>query len=214
MKIIPTPTTSDATLSTTHDVRLGQLARECQVSHLGGRVVRHVFDPASDSTFQEQERSQLERTLMALMPILSAEELQFGRYCSSLGICSRYVKHAYPQGALTDDTLSSALYLLYDYAARRAGDTVNEQDVLTAMEPLSTQIADFSQRLFGEGGQDRDYSTLAPYVPLSLYQSAVVQLRLWKQTGDPTYHRHLGSLKSILGHFNQRWVVSGNHLHN
>lgn len=80
---------SDANLATSHDIRVGQLARECQVSHLAGRVVRHVFDPAADHDFQEQEAAQLERTLMALMPVLSAEELQFGRYCSSLGICSR-----------------------------------------------------------------------------------------------------------------------------
>ena len=89
VQIIPPPTTSDATLTTAHDVRIGQLARECQVSHLSGRVLRHIFDPTSDSSFQEQEASQLERTLMALMPVLAADELQFGRYCSSLGICSR-----------------------------------------------------------------------------------------------------------------------------
>jgi hypothetical protein len=77
------------------------------------------------------------------------------------------------------------------------------------MEPLSTQIADFSQRLFGGADEDRDYSTFSPYVPLSLYQSAVVQLRLWKQTGDSTYEDRLVSLKGILGHFNRRWVIAG-----
>ena len=77
------------------------------------------------------------------------------------------------------------------------------------MEPLSTQIACFSQRLFGGSDEDRDYSTFSPYVPLSLYQSAVVQLRLWKQTGDPAYEERLVSLKGILGHFNRRWVIGG-----
>lgn len=89
MQVIPPRATSDATLSASYDDRVGQLARECQVSHLAGRVVRHVFDPTSDSTFQEQEAAQLDQTMTALMPILSAEEIQFGRYCSSLGICSR-----------------------------------------------------------------------------------------------------------------------------
>jgi hypothetical protein len=110
-------------------------------------------------------------------------------------------------------TWYSALYLLYDYTGRRTGEVVNDQSNVTAMEPLSTQIAEFSHRLFGESGEDRDYSTLSPYVPLSLYQSAVVQLRLWKQTGDPTYHQRLSSLKAILGHFDRRWAVSGNPMH-
>ena len=110
-------------------------------------------------------------------------------------------------------TCYSALYLLYDYAGRRTGDVVNDQRNLSAMEPLSTQIADFSNRLFGESGEDADYSTFSPYVPLSLYQSAVVQLRLWKQTGNPAYHKGLNSLKAILGYFNRRWAVSGNHMH-
>jgi hypothetical protein len=81
----------DATLSTSHDIRVGQFARECQVSHLAGRVLRHVFDPALDQTFQQEEASQLERTLQALIPVLSDEEVTFGRYCSALGICHRWV---------------------------------------------------------------------------------------------------------------------------
>jgi len=67
------------------------LARECQASQLAGKVIRHVFDPTPDAAFQEQEAVQLERTLMALMPLLVEEEIQFGNYCSAFGICTKYV---------------------------------------------------------------------------------------------------------------------------
>jgi hypothetical protein len=83
------PLTHNATLATPSSVTLGQFARECQVSHLAGRVVRHVFDPTSDRDFQNDEAQQLERTLKAFMPILIAEEMQFSKYCCAIGICSR-----------------------------------------------------------------------------------------------------------------------------
>ena len=86
---VATSTDSATTLGTAYDVRVGQFARECQVAHLAGRVIRHVYDPASDLSFQAEEAAQLERTLLALIPVLSEEELQFGRYCSALGICTR-----------------------------------------------------------------------------------------------------------------------------
>jgi hypothetical protein len=85
------PQAHDATLATPSDITVGQFARECQVSHLAGRVVRHVLDPTSDRDFQTDEAQQLERTLKAFMPLLIAEQMQFSKYCCSIGICSRYV---------------------------------------------------------------------------------------------------------------------------
>lgn len=77
------------------------------------------------------------------------------------------------------------------------------------MGPFSTQITSFSQRLFGGPEADRDYSTFSPYVPLSVYQSAVVQLRLWRATGDASYQVGLASLKEILSYFKKRWSIAG-----
>lgn len=79
---------------------------------------------------------------------------------------------------------------------------------LILMEPLSAQIAEFSSRLFGTG-EDLEYGTFSPYVPLSLYQAAVVQHRLWKRTGDASHEGTLHSLKKILGFFHRRWAVAG-----
>ena len=79
----------DINLSTPSDIRVGPFARECQVSHLVGRVVRHVFDPADDARFQKEEAVQLESTLNAFLPLLMEQETQFGLFCAALGLCSR-----------------------------------------------------------------------------------------------------------------------------
>jgi hypothetical protein len=79
----------DATIATAQDMTLGQFARESQVSHLIGRMIRHVFDPTPDAAFQVQQYSQLERALSALMPHLINEDREFGKYCTALGMCSR-----------------------------------------------------------------------------------------------------------------------------
>lgn len=65
------------------------MARECQVSYLASRVVRHVFEPTSDQNFQREEELQLEKTIMSFIPILLEEESAFGRHCAALGISSR-----------------------------------------------------------------------------------------------------------------------------
>lgn len=85
------PDTTYHTLSTPSDITVGHFARECQISHLIGRVLRHVFEPASDPEFHAQEAMQLEKTLMAFMPLLIEEHSKFGLYCAALGMCSRYV---------------------------------------------------------------------------------------------------------------------------
>ncbi|KAK0860466.1 hypothetical protein LTR91_006504 [Friedmanniomyces endolithicus] len=172
---------------------LQDLARECQASQLAGKVIRHIFDPTPDAAFQEQEAVQLERTLMALMPLLVEEELQFGNYCSAFGICT------------------NALFVLHDSMGRNGTGGSNDR-ALDAMEPLSIRITQFSLRLFGTG-QDLNYGTFSPYVPLSLYQAAVVQLRLWKRSGEIVHEDNLRSLKHILEYYCRRWLIAGVYLH-
>jgi hypothetical protein len=77
-------------LDTPFNITVGQLARECQISHLVGHVVRHVFDPVLDPRFNTEEAVQLERTLRAYLPLLSNEELKIGKYCGAYGMCNRY----------------------------------------------------------------------------------------------------------------------------
>ena len=79
------------------DTTVGQMARECQVAHLVGHVVRHVFDPLNDSNFNEEEGYQLERTLRAYLPLLTNEELRIGKYCGAYGACNRCVALSIPK---------------------------------------------------------------------------------------------------------------------
>ena len=69
---------------------MGQFARECQVSYLISRVLRHIFDPVSDPPFHASEELQLERTLKAFMPLLMEEDSKYGQFCAALAICTRY----------------------------------------------------------------------------------------------------------------------------
>jgi hypothetical protein len=78
-------------LATATTITVGQMARESQVSHLAGRVVRHVYETTEDPFLYAEEASQLERTLQSFLPMLAEEELNDGKYCGALGICHRYV---------------------------------------------------------------------------------------------------------------------------
>lgn len=78
-------------LDTPFNTTVGQMARECQISYLAGRVARHVFDPVGDRDFNENEGLQLERTLKAYLPLLANEELKIGKYCGAFGVCNKYV---------------------------------------------------------------------------------------------------------------------------
>lgn len=78
-------------IDTSFHITVGQMARECQVSYLLGRVVQLVFDPTSDSKFNVESARQLVHTLKAYLPLLSYEELKIGRYCGAYGMCNRLV---------------------------------------------------------------------------------------------------------------------------
>ena len=91
------PESVHLSLGTTSDVMVGQLvgrfARECQVSYLTSRVLRHIQDPVSDSQFYQAEAIQLERTLKSFVPILMEEDTKYGLYCSAFAICTRSDAH-------------------------------------------------------------------------------------------------------------------------
>lgn len=92
-----TSETGTATISTPAPFHVGPFARECQVAHLIGRVIQHVYHPVTDVDFRSCERAQLERTLKAFLPILIDEELEFSTYCGALGMCIRYPYSHCPQ---------------------------------------------------------------------------------------------------------------------
>jgi hypothetical protein len=106
-------------------------------------------------------------------------------------------------------TTISGLFMLHDYSTAQSHDAEAELSrKLSLMEPLSTRIAEFANRLFGDVEGD-NVKTLSPFVPYALYQAAVVQCRLWNRFGRDEYKENRESLKSILGRFNRRWLVAG-----
>ena len=57
--------------------------------YLVGRLVKHVFDPASDMNFQKAEAGQLARALTAFLPLLKMQEEEYGFYCGAFAVCCR-----------------------------------------------------------------------------------------------------------------------------
>jgi hypothetical protein len=78
-------------LATPAQITVGQTARECQLLHLAGRVVRNLFEPTPDLVFNAEEANRLEHTLDAYLPLLAQEELKYGNYCGALAIRNRFV---------------------------------------------------------------------------------------------------------------------------
>ncbi|RDW59049.1 hypothetical protein BP5796_11973 [Coleophoma crateriformis] len=190
-RLIATPPSLDTPLNIT----VGQLARECQIFHLVGRVVQHVFDPTPDPAFNAEEAAQLERTLVAYLPLLANEELKIGKYCGAFGACN------------------SALFGLYEYMLLHGTEDATErQRILESTEKTSLRAITFAEAAYQD--QEGNYSpdTYSPYLPYSLCQSAIVQYRLWKQNGDLSHKRHLDSLRSILLEITKRWKVAWQYL--
>ncbi|RDW63455.1 hypothetical protein BP6252_11000 [Coleophoma cylindrospora] len=76
------------TLSTAASLEMGQLARFAQAAHLVGQVYRHVSDPARDWSFQDEEREQLQRTLLALANVsLVEEQTRRLSFCNQTSTC-------------------------------------------------------------------------------------------------------------------------------
>lgn len=76
-------------MSTSISTRVGCFARQAQLSHLLGRVLRHVYDVSSDSTFYRDEALQLHRTLDAITTLLPVETRKSAVYAAALSMCYR-----------------------------------------------------------------------------------------------------------------------------
>jgi hypothetical protein len=199
-------------LSTPFNVTVGQLARECQISHLAGRVLRHVFDPIPDLRFNTEEAVQLERTLKAYLPLLSNEELKIGKYCGAYGICNRFVilfLSSSGTKAYVPFNNYSALFALYEYMLSQNTENIfDRQHVLRSIEETALGALIFAEAAYGDQEGNYPPEIFSPYLPYSLYQAAIVHHRLWIQTGRSVYQQRLGTLKTIIGQFTKRWMVA------
>ncbi|ORY11886.1 hypothetical protein BCR34DRAFT_601007 [Clohesyomyces aquaticus] len=183
-------------LETPFTVTVGQMARECQIAHLVGRAVRHVFSPAPDQDFHAAEAIQLERTLKSYLPLLAEEELKIGKYCGAFGMCN------------------SALFMLYESMLSRGNENkvLERHEILQFMEDTSLRAILFAEASYGDREENYPPEIHSPYLPYSLFQSAIVQYRLWKQSNDPVCKQRLDLLRSILSEFTKRWIGAWRYL--
>lgn len=203
------------TLATPPSQSVGQMARECQVSHLAGRVIRHTTNPTSDPNFNAEEAIQLERTLQTILLLLIDEDLTFGRYCGALGICDRCVISSRPLIFFHWQLFSnrgSALFTLYEFLLGRCDKHGPEKvRILESMQELSERAVIFAEA--GYADKETFYlETLSPFLPYCLYQAGIVQYRLWKQKGDSIHKVRLDALSNLLRGNGKRWAVAGKRL--
>jgi hypothetical protein len=80
--------------------------------------------------------------------------------------------------------------------------------LLQSIESCALYISQFSQHLFSDM-EAVPLDTMSPFIPYSIYQAAIVQFRLWKQTQDSKYKEMFDSLQGILDFFGRRWENAG-----
>jgi hypothetical protein len=175
------------TLATPSDIAVGQMARECQASHLSGFVVKQIFSPLSHENSMSDEAVQIERTLKSFLPLLLRDELESGRFCGSFGICN------------------SALFSLYEFWLNLdLPETTARQEIWQSMVEVSENVITYAKAAYGDGKSYR-YDLLSPFLLLSQYQAAIVQYRLWKQ-GSPASKQLFTSMIGIIGNCSTRWA--------
>ncbi|KAF1999566.1 hypothetical protein P154DRAFT_563873 [Amniculicola lignicola CBS 123094] len=177
-------------LETPFTITVGQMARECQIAHLVGRAVRHVFSPVPDADFHAAEAVQLERTLKAYLPLLAEEELKIGKYCGAFGMCN------------------SALFMLYESMLGRGNENqvLDRREILQLMEDASLRALAFAQASYSDREENYPPEIHSPYLPYSLFKSAIVQYQLWKQKDDSISKQRFDILRGILSEFTKRWM--------
>ncbi|CAG8976978.1 hypothetical protein HYALB_00009772 [Hymenoscyphus albidus] len=180
------------TLATPSDQRAGPFARECQISYLAGRVLRHAWEPIQDDKFHFEEALQLEITLLTFMPLLIEEGQKKIFFCAALGICT------------------SSLFTLYNSSLTSTPPLPPEtrKHLVNSMETCTSRIFGFSSVLFAEP-EKVDSSIMSPFTAYSQYQAALVMLRFWKETREVIYRERMEVLRMVLGIFGRRWVGAG-----
>ncbi|KAH7309699.1 hypothetical protein B0I35DRAFT_85426 [Stachybotrys elegans] len=182
-------------LDTSFNIAVGQMARECQVSHLVGRVVQLVYAPTTDIKFNTETARQLEHTLKAYLPLLSAEELSIGEYCGAFGMCN------------------SALFILYEFMmSPNVAMTTSSEEIMQSIEHVAATGVAFAESSYHARHEHYPPEVYSPYLPYSLCQSAAVQHRLWRQTGHMSYKHNFYSVKRIIQQFTKRWKVAWQYL--
>lgn len=106
--------------------------------------------------------------------------------------------------------MTSSLFTLYAAPLLRSQSrSLDENTALFAMERLSAKMAEISDYILGMAQDENKRFMLSPFVPYALYQTAVIELRLWKQKGESQYKERADRMVQILWLFTRRWLIAG-----
>lgn len=106
--------------------------------------------------------------------------------------------------------MPSSLFTLYAAPMLRSQyQRLDENAALLAMEQLSSRMAEISDYILGVAEDENKRFMLSPFVPYALYQTAVIELRLWNLKGESRYKESADKMVQLLQHFSKRWHVAG-----
>ncbi|OAL28485.1 hypothetical protein AYO20_09433 [Fonsecaea nubica] len=179
-------------MSTPSSTRVGPFARQVQVAHLLGRVLRHINDATQDKLFQRQEAEQLDRTLAALALLLTFQAHEkYGSYCGAMGM------------------VNSALMLLREAPSWNHNHDMIDNGHLQRTNTTAADVADDIIQKYNESDpKTTDYTRIPPFVIYSIYQAGLVTISQSPTTHDARCSSALASLKTILDQFSRRWNVA------
>ncbi|KAJ5439934.1 uncharacterized protein N7458_010932 [Penicillium daleae] len=69
-------------------------------------------------------------------------------------------------------------------------------------------MAEISDYILGFAQDENKRFMLSPFVPYALYQTAVIEFRLWKQKGESQHKERADRMVQLLRHFSKRWSIA------
>ncbi|KAF3396144.1 hypothetical protein F1880_006518 [Penicillium rolfsii] len=70
-------------------------------------------------------------------------------------------------------------------------------------------MAEISNHFLGVAQDDNKRFMLSPFVPYALYQTAVIESRLWRQKGKTQNKERAYRMVELLRYFSNRWAIAG-----
>ena len=98
--------------------------------------------------------------------------------------------------------------MLYESQLNQTDENAVDErfQLLQLIEDISLRAIAFAEASYGDRAENYPREIHSPYLPYSLFQSAVVQYRLWKHSNDVTFKQRFDTIKSILSEFTKRWM--------
>lgn len=106
--------------------------------------------------------------------------------------------------------MTSSLFTLYSAPLFRSQHRgLDGHLTLIAMEQLSARMAEISDYFLGVAQDENNRFMLSPFVPYALYQTAVIESRLWKQKSESQHKERAYRMVELLRYFSNRWAIAG-----